>query len=419
MFKKMGIIVVIAATISCFFMFTCSADSNSEVLVDINNVQVKMDIPPRIVNGEVFVPVRETLNLFGMEVEWDHSLRTAVAAKENKAISIKAESNKVLINDKYIDFNSSSFIHNDRLFISAEIFEYGFGMVFNFDSEKNILNVWSMDENDITIGGNENIMIKDCIDSIINITRRYRPDKINDEMENANKLYDDSKYIEAIESYEKILEGISSKKNPEEYGYINLSIGHAYLMLSQNADMERNAINAIAAYKQALTVDSSKIQGAANYSLGHAYNMLSKVRDSVVNNNLALEYLDSALKVFKLENYPLEYARIQLQKGSSYIGLYAWGGNVENIHSAISAIEEALTIFEEEYIIGYAMGQNNLGICYSYLSYSENPRENLNKAIEAYEDALTFFNKKEFPYEYTNIKNNRGLCYINLANINN
>lgn len=416
MFKKFGIIAIIAVIIPCFFMLTCGADSNSEVLVNINSISVKMDIQPRIVNGEVFVPVRETLNLFGMKVEWDKSSRTAIATKENKVIGIKAESNKVLIDGENIDFKFSSFIYNDRLFISPEIFRYGFGMAFSFDSENNTLNVWSTDKNDILINGSDNILIKDCIDSIINITRRYKPDKLGDEIESANKLYDDKKYIEAIKSYEEILKSISSKENPEEYGYINLSIGNAYLALAQEADTEKNAVNAIAAYKQASTVDSRKIQASASYGLGQAYNVLARIRNSDANSKLALEYLEDALKIYKLEDYPLEYARIQLQKVTSYINQNAHNGNTESLYNSIGIIEEVLSIFEEEeYMIGYAMAQNNLGKCYFNLSYAENTKENLYKSIEAYENALKNLNEEEYPYEYCNIRGSLGACYINLS----
>jgi tetratricopeptide (TPR) repeat protein len=70
----------------------------------------------------------------------------------------------------------------------------------------------------------------------------------------------------------------------------------------------------------------------------------------------------------------------------------------DNVTKAIAAYEEALRVYIlEEYPVGYAMIQNNLGAAYRSLAEVKNREVNLAKAVSAYEEALKIYTAEKYP----------------------
>jgi len=70
----------------------------------------------------------------------------------------------------------------------------------------------------------------------------------------------------------------------------------------------------------------------------------------------------------------------------------------KNLAEAIDAYEEALRVYTlEEYPVDYAMIQNNLGAAYRSLAEVKERAANLTKAINAYEEALKIYTAERYP----------------------
>lgn len=92
------------------------------------------------------------------------------------------------------------------------------------------------------------------------------------------------------------------------------------------------------------------------------------------------------------------------------------GNKVTNIHKAIDAFEEVLTIRGSDMKTSdYAGTQSNIGLAYTELSLYENPQLNLEKAISAYKVALKNFAVNSDQLAYAMVQNNLGMAYRRLS----
>ena len=65
---------------------------------------------------------------------------------------------------------------------------------------------------------------------------------------------------------------------------------------------------------------------------------------------------------------------------------------------AAGAYEEALRVYTlDEYPVDYAMIQNNLGAAYRSLAEVRERAANLSKAVKAYEEALKIYTAERYP----------------------
>jgi tetratricopeptide (TPR) repeat protein len=91
------------------------------------------------------------------------------------------------------------------------------------------------------------------------------------------------------------------------------------------------------------------------------------------------------------------------------------GSRIENLHRAITCYKEALrNQAQSNFLVEWAMTQNNLGIAYAELP-AVRRADNLKKAIACYADAQRVFNKTAFPAGWAMVQNNLGNAYADLS----
>ncbi len=337
-------------------------------------------------------------------------------------------------------------------------------------------------------------------------------DRFEDEYREAFSLIKVNKEA-ALEKFEKILDGISSKKNPKLfvdvkshigmiYGMkacnkdkkdnsmrainslqeaLNLSeiiddntkseiytnMGHAYCMLGEVLDKEKNTKVAIQCYCSALEqCDEIKYKegyGQTLSSLANAYRALSIVRDrkenllqsmvyferaknyldvknysyGILNHNIAIactdlykesldeNYLykaqdayDNALKVFTIENYPDQYALMYSNKSNLYRNMYQIDKDYKKIERAIECCKEALKIKKKETDPqDYALCMRMMGNCYAELFNSNSEIIVFEKALKSFEDALEIYTIVDFPMHYSYVQKSIGDIYKILSKV--
>jgi tetratricopeptide (TPR) repeat protein len=103
----------------------------------------------------------------------------------------------------------------------------------------------------------------------------------------------------------------------------------------------------------------------------------------------------------------MQYGMTQNNLGTAYRTLGEVEEKAENCKKAIKAYEEALKVYTlEDFPMDYGMTQNNLGNAYRTLGEVEEKAENCKKAKQSYEEALKIFTEKEFPEVYPQVLNN-------------
>ena len=121
-------------------------------------------------------------------------------------------------------------------------------------------------------------------------------------------------------------------------------------------------------------------------------------------------------KILRNEPEVLVRAENLLNLGSDYDDLAKVRDLEENLHRAIKAYQEALTIYtKEEHPIKYADTQNALGIGYWTLAEVRDAQENLEKTLRALQEALTIYTKETHPIDYAMTQNCVGGLYGQLS----
>jgi len=73
----------------------------------LNGVQMKIDVPPEIVSGRTFVPIRLVSETFGAEVGWDNATRTVTIKMDSTNVVLKVGSKTATVNGKPYTLSSS------------------------------------------------------------------------------------------------------------------------------------------------------------------------------------------------------------------------------------------------------------------------------------------------------------------------
>lgn len=74
--------------------------TNSDIKIIINRNNLSFEQPPVVENGRVLVPVRETFEALGAELQWFPETQKVLATKDSKNISLTIGSNQMYINDE-------------------------------------------------------------------------------------------------------------------------------------------------------------------------------------------------------------------------------------------------------------------------------------------------------------------------------
>jgi hypothetical protein len=159
--KKIYTLVILVVVMTMFTSMTAFAGSSSpKIKVTVNNKTVKYDVSPYITKGEVMIPVKQTAEAFGAEVEWD---------KENKTTWINYD----MMHVELIVGKSEFYIHRDADFsgipqtvklkttiksirgsvlVPGETVFESMGKKVSWDSKKRVLSITEEDTNlkDIT-----------------------------------------------------------------------------------------------------------------------------------------------------------------------------------------------------------------------------------------------------------------------------
>jgi len=103
--------------------------------------------------------MREIFELYGFEVNWNGTERSAEAAKDGKIVKVKVGSNIVKLYGE--DYNSKDdvFIFRDRIFISTDVIEAGLNIKVKWDKNKRTIYLNEYTNESITIVGNDNSVI--------------------------------------------------------------------------------------------------------------------------------------------------------------------------------------------------------------------------------------------------------------------
>lgn len=277
----------------------------------------------------------------------------------------------------------------------------------------------------------------------------------------------------ALVAYGKALQVYDRKEHPRQYATAENNLANVYLTVAQRKEPTENCMKAIRAATEALSVfslkDSPEDYAEAQGSLWLAHLILADIEfrtencaaalDAAAERLLAvkefgqpLDYASSsrdlaitatmladlevsteakkqdceraifaaleALRIYRVQSNPSEYAETQLLLWAAYSALAEVERSVDNCLSAISSCQAAIRIYEKTSPAEHAAALKNLG--YSFITLAEiesgqeGKRERCESAIEAYESSLDYFTEERAPAEHADILRDLAYAYVSL-----
>ncbi len=202
---------------------------------------------------------------------------------------------------------------------------------------------------------------------------------------------------QSIETYQRALNQVSLRRQPDVYAMVQHNVGTAYGDLAQYTNPVEHLQSAVYCYEQALqyrSPDTHLAQYVATQNnLGTAYWKLSQHDHANVYLRQAVAAYEEALKYSSPDENGLHYAMIQNNLSTTYWQLAQYEKPIEYLQQAIAGYEQALQYRTLEYPASHASTQNNRGAAYRQLAQyfvdvPETQRPYLESAIAAYTQAL-------------------------------
>ncbi len=93
------------------------------------------------INNKPYVPVRDTFNELGFDVDYDNKIATAIAEDDKYTIKIPKNKNYFMVNDKGLKPDTPQKIVNERMYIPYGAVGVAIGAATSYDSEKNTAHI--------------------------------------------------------------------------------------------------------------------------------------------------------------------------------------------------------------------------------------------------------------------------------------
>ncbi|HEO66208.1 MAG TPA: tetratricopeptide repeat protein [Spirochaetes bacterium] len=219
----------------------------------------------------------------------------------------------------------------------------------------------------------------------------------------------------AIEAYEKALRIRTLENHPQEYSWTQNNLGIIYRNLAYtegNTNPKEQINKAIQIYQETLKVKTLKNYpfdyARTQINLGQGYLDLANVssqHDKEKNLGKAVQVYQDLLKKYHAEKYPIYYASANLNLGTVFYFLSEDKKLVsqkeEDLRKSIMSYKNALRIFTiQKYPVNYARIQKNLIFVYNDLADIKNKEENYQNALKASAEALSILTSANHPVDF-------------------
>ena len=108
-------------------------------LYKLNGVSKTADIPPEIVNGRTFVPIRLVAESFGADVSWDNATRTVTIKNDSTTITLKVGSKTATVDGKSYTLDAAPYIKGGRTMVPIRFISEALGLYVYYEPQKKVI----------------------------------------------------------------------------------------------------------------------------------------------------------------------------------------------------------------------------------------------------------------------------------------
>ena len=109
------------------------------VNVAFNGKYIRFDQTPIIIDDRVLVPFRAIFEAFGAEVDWDEETQTVTAAMEDRYIILQIGKPEIQISSDIAPLDVPPVLVNDRTLVPVRAVSEGLGADVQWDEEQNLV----------------------------------------------------------------------------------------------------------------------------------------------------------------------------------------------------------------------------------------------------------------------------------------
>ncbi|MBR0276889.1 MAG: hypothetical protein IJQ50_00305, partial [Clostridia bacterium] len=116
---------------------------NSQITVTINNQEVQFDQPPIIIDGRTLIPLRAIFEGLGANVAWREDVKTVVATRGAKTISLRIGENVLYLNTRAVTLDVPPQIINDRTLVPVRAISEALNCKVDWDDKSKTVKIES------------------------------------------------------------------------------------------------------------------------------------------------------------------------------------------------------------------------------------------------------------------------------------
>ena len=116
---------------------------DSDIKVLLNNKQLTFDQAPVLLNNRTLVPMRKIFETLGAEVTWNREDNSAVSTNGDITVTIKINSNTILINDKKVETDVAPMIIGDRTLVPVRAISEAFRVSVDWNEDLNTVSLFT------------------------------------------------------------------------------------------------------------------------------------------------------------------------------------------------------------------------------------------------------------------------------------
>lgn len=157
---KRNIVLLLLITIFFSFPIDVKASSSKVITVFVDEKKIHFDVNPYKVEGTTLVQFRPIFEALGMAVEWNKNTKTIIGTKEGLKIKLSIDDAVAFVNEKKIFLNLPPKIVNGYTFVPVRFISEASGAIVNWHPESNTIKIYRSEleyaiiENDLELAKN-------------------------------------------------------------------------------------------------------------------------------------------------------------------------------------------------------------------------------------------------------------------------
>ena len=113
----------------------------SIVKVQVNGQELTFDTPPRMISDRTFVPIRALFEEMGAEVNWDEETKTAAVTQNDQTITFQMDNTAATVNGEEKEMDVPARMINDRIMIPLRFLSENLGYQVDWDDENYLVSI--------------------------------------------------------------------------------------------------------------------------------------------------------------------------------------------------------------------------------------------------------------------------------------